>query len=567
MDRNDSKTLIFKPLRRILQLLKLERKEITAIYFFAVLNGLIQLSLPLGIQAIVSFFLAATVSTSMVILIALVVAGVAVSGFLQVNQMNIVEKIQQRIFARFSLEMAWRLPKLDMQALDSYYLPEQVNRFFDIFILQKGISKLLLDIPLASIQIAFGLILLSFYNPIFIVFGLLLLGLLTVILWVTSKRGMATSIRESDYKYEVAAWLEEVARTVRSFKFSRNTLLALKKADKLTTGYINARSAHFRILKWQYGALIIFKVIITAGMLIVGAFLLVTNQLNIGQFIAAEIVILTVLAAVEKFILSLDKVYDILTSVEKLGKVLEKPLEADGGMEYDTRMGGMRIDASNLHFGYSIDRKVLHDIDFSIAPGEKLCVMGEDGSGKSTLIRLLSGAYPHFSGTILVNGLPITSYHTDSLRSHTGILFGQQDIFEGTVLENITLLNKEEVSQQQVMDLAKQIGLNDFLASKKDGLQTHLDPTGKRLSGSVIRKLLLLRALIFHPNLLLLEEPWLGMTNKEAEMIKHYLLKETGDATVLVASNDLDFANKCDKVMKLAQGRLVAFGTPAQVLN
>ena len=142
--------------------------------FFAILSGLIQLSVPLGIQSIIGFVLGAAMVTSIYILILVVVVGVLFTGILQINQMKIIEKIQQKIFTSFAFEFAEIMPQFDLKKIDDYYLPEKVNRFFDTINLQKGISKLLLDVPIASIQVIFGLLLLSFYHPFFIAFGLLL---------------------------------------------------------------------------------------------------------------------------------------------------------------------------------------------------------------------------------------------------------------------------------------------------------------------------------------------------------------------------------------------------------
>lgn len=139
--------------------------------FFAILSGLIQLSLPVGVQAIIGFVLGGTLSASLAVLITVLVAGVLLAGIMQINQMKIIEKIQQRIFVKYAYAFADRIPKLDLKEIDSYYLPELVNRFFDTVSLQKGISKLLLDLPMAMIQILFGLILLPFYHPFFIFFG------------------------------------------------------------------------------------------------------------------------------------------------------------------------------------------------------------------------------------------------------------------------------------------------------------------------------------------------------------------------------------------------------------
>ena len=283
------------PIARLWDLIIVEKKEIVSIYFYAILSGLLQLSVPLGVQAIIGFVLGASMVTSIYVLIIVVVVGVLMVGIMQINQVRIIEKIQQSIFARYAFAFAETIPRFDLKKIDNYYLPEKVNRFFDTLSVQKGLSKLLLDIPTASIQILFGLLLLTLYHPFFIVFGFLLLVILWLILKFTSKKGLATSLQESAYKYEVVAWLEEMARVIKSFKFSQGTHLNLEKTDKNMMGYLSARTAHFGVLLFQYKTLVFFKVAITTAMLTVGTYLLLNQQLNIGEFIAAEIVILTLI--------------------------------------------------------------------------------------------------------------------------------------------------------------------------------------------------------------------------------------------------------------------------------
>lgn len=550
------------PFTRILQVLKLEKQEITSIYFYAILNGLVQLSLPLGIQSIISFVLGGSISTSLIILIILVVLGVLFNGFISVQQMQLIEKVQQQLFVRYSFEYAHKIPRLDLKSVDRYYLPELVNRFFDTISLQKGISKLLLEIPTATIQIIFGMILLSFYHPVFIIFSLILIALVGLILYYTSPRGMATSIQESDYKYKVAGWLEELARVVRSFKFSKGSYLNMRKTDELVTGYLGARTSHFKVLRFQYWTLISFKVLITAAMLIVGSILLINQQLNLGQFVAAEIVILLILNSVEKLILHLDKVYDVLTSVEKLGKITDQPVDEDGKIMFPDRNQGVGIQVQHLEFEYN-QSPVLKDISFEIQPGQKVAVMGADGSGKSTLLRVISGAYTDFKGGILIDNIPLRNYHSDSLRAKTGILLSAQDIFNGTVLENITM-GDQSIEPNEVMVLSEKVGLKDFLEEQHDGFETELDPVGKRLSRSVIQKILLLRALVNEPRLLLLEEPWTGFEKPMEEQIKNYLLHQN-DCTIMVATNDAEFAAKCDVVLYLVDGQLKNNGNDQQI--
>lgn len=545
--------------RKFFALLKLDRKDVSAIYAFAILAGLVQLSLPLGIQTIISFVMAGSISTSIVVLIVLVVAGVFIYGLLQVRQMQIIEKIKQKIFTRYSFEFADRIPKLNIEKLDNYYLPELVNRFFDTISLQKGIEKILLDVPTALIQIVFGIILLSFYHPVFLGFGSALLLLLYVILRNTLPNGFAANMLASEYKYKTASWLEEISRSIKSFKYSRGTSLNVEKADILVTNYLKSRTTYFNILLAQFWSLIGFKVVITAAMLIVGVVLLVDQQINIGQFIAADIVILTVMNSIEKLIVSLDKVYDSFTSIEKLDMVTGAEVEKSGSELISKTGNPLRIRFSDITFTYPDGASVLQNVSFLLNPGEKMCIMGSSGSGKSTALRLLTGAFRNFEGSVLVNDIPIGNYNIGSLRAATGILLSQQDIFQGTLWENITMGNKD-ISIAEITETVKLCGLTSFLESLPDGLDTPLDPTGKRLPMKIRQGVLLARALVGHRKLVLLEDPFHGMEEKNKQEVLAFLKNDT-ESTVIITSTDIEVAKNCDKVLYLNRGIAESFGS------
>jgi ATP-binding cassette subfamily B protein len=546
---NDNRQSLQRSILRIFSIIKLERREIGAIYVYAILFGLLNLTVPLGIQSIINFVLAGSFSTSMVVLITGVVVGVFITGVLQVNQMKLNEKIQQNLFAQYSFEFAYRIPKVDMKSVDGYFMPELVNRFFDVVSLQKGLSKILLDLPIATIQILFGMILLSFYSPVFIVFGLLLLFILWLIIRFTSQRGLETSLEESDYKYKVAGWLQEMARVMKSLKFSQNTGMHIERTDNYLEGYLRARTNHFKILLTQYWSLIVFKVLITLSMLVIGAFLLIGQELNVGQFVAAEIVILTILASIEKFIVTLDKIYDVLTSVEKLGKVIDKPIEKTGTLELDTT-NGIEVDIRQLTFGYNADDPILKNITLTVPQGKMVCLAGKEGVGKSTLLRLITGSFTEYTGQILINGIPIGNYNVDSLRKSTGIYFSQQEIFEGTLWDNIAL-GKCAYSQQELVKICSMVGLGDYLAQLPEGFNTQLDPMGRRLSKSTTHRILFLRAISGKPDLLLLEEPWEGLDPSSRHNMIDFLKTEMKGSTIIVASNDPGFFQEADMVYKI----------------
>ena len=251
------------PLQRFFKLLRIERNDILQIFYYAVFSGLVSLSLPLGIQAIVNLIQGAQISTSWIILVILVTLGVVLVGILNLMQLRIIETIQQRIFIKSSFELSYRFPKIKMQALRNEYPPELANRFFDTLTIQKGLSKVLLDVPTALLQVVFALILLSFYHSLFIVFGIVLLVTVFFVFQYTAKKGLETSLKESKFKYKVAHWIQEIARSIISFKLSGKTNLALTKNDLLAENYLQARESHFRIIRFQYIKMIAFKAIIT----------------------------------------------------------------------------------------------------------------------------------------------------------------------------------------------------------------------------------------------------------------------------------------------------------------
>jgi ABC-type bacteriocin/lantibiotic exporter with double-glycine peptidase domain len=270
-------------------------------------------------------------------------------------------------------------------------------------------------------------------------------------------------------------------------------------------------------------------------MLTLGSYLLINQQLNVGEFVAAEIVIMLVIGAVEKLITSLDSAYDVITGLEKLASVTDSPLDSSGDLELQTREG-VEIEVKNFSFEFEAGKPVLDSLTLHINAGDKIQLTGPAGSGKSIFMRILTGNYPDFKGTLLLNKVPIKNYSLDSLRKHTGILLQAQEIFDGTVWENISLGNKE-VNPSVILETAENLGFADFLNHFPQGFDTEIEPLGKKTPQTIIKKILLLRALCGDKRLLLLENPWNGLDTKLADNLRDYLLKKS-NATVLISTNE-----------------------------
>ncbi len=552
---NQDKPLL-TPWQRFLGILRLEKKDLLQVIYYAVFSGLISLTLPLGIQAIINLIQGAQVSTSWIVLVVLVTLGVIFVGILQLMQMRIIETVQQRIFMRASFEFTYRFPKIKMDELRNYYPPELANRFFDVLTVQKGLAKLLLDVPAAVLQIVFALILLSLYHPFFIAFGILLILLIYVVFKYTIQRGMKTSLIESKKKYIVAHWIQEVARSIMSFKISGKTSLALDKNDKLVNGYLEARESHFKILVLQFIQMIGFKVIVTAGLLIIGGLLVLNQEMNIGQFVAAEIIILLVITSVEKLILGLESFYDVLTSLEKMGQVVDKRIESQEGEEVQIN-NDFKIQLENVSYRVpEREAPILNNITFNINSKSRILIQGESGSGKSSLVRIISGILRPSSGRIFLNDTSLSNLKLNSYRSHLGLSLSDETPFEGSIRENLTL-GDPLISTQQIEEVVSKVGLTNFLKETELGLDTIIYPEGKQMPFTVSKKIILARAILKQPKLLLLEEPLEHFQEEETERIIKYITAPEHPWSLVVVSYNPKWQNNCSEIINLRKGEII----------
>lgn len=547
------------PVKRFLRLLNVDREEILSIYVYALFNGLVGLSLPLGIQAIINLVSGAQTSTSWVVLVVFVVAGVVFSGVLQILQLKITENLQQKIFIRSAFEFAYRIPRMKMEALNNKYAPEVMNKFFDTVSVQKGISKIILDFSSASLQVIFGLILLSLYHSFFIIFSMLLVLVVYLVFKYTAPKGLATSLKESKYKYETAHWLEEIARTMGTFKLAGKTDLPINKTDEIVENYISARKSHFKTLMTQYVNLVMFKIIIVASLLLIGSILVIEEEMNLGQFVAAEIIIILVISSVEKVISIIETIYDVLTSVEKLGSVFDIPLDKEvQTVEDPTNHESLAIELQNVSFQYAGEKRpVLSNIDFRIDQGAKICLSGEDGSGKSVFLQLIAGLFDDYEGNITYNSVSLASWCKQDLHSFMGDNIIREDIFSGTIIENITL-GKSFTGIDEIRAVAEIIGLDSYISKLTKGYETELIPEGKNLPRSVRLKIMLIRSVVGNPKLILLEDHFNRLKKKEKNQFLDYLMQKK--TTVIAVSNDLNVVSKFQSTIVLKNGKILANG-------
>jgi ABC-type bacteriocin/lantibiotic exporter with double-glycine peptidase domain len=427
-------------------------------------------------------------------------------------------------------------------------------------------QKLLIDVPAALLTVLFGLILLTVYSPWFSLFAVVVIFILYMIIRLTGPEGLATSIVESKYKYKAVHWLEEIARAFHAFKYAGDSTLPVERMDDVITGYLKYRKKHFAVLVKQTIALIGFKTFITAAVLIIGATLVQTNRLLLGQFVAAEVVIVTVLAGVEKLMTSLSTVYDVLTSVDKSGHVADLPLEARGGLAPIHAPGaGVAIETRDLRYRYPGAKSPSVDgVSVRIAPGERVAIMGVDGSGRSTLVKLLAGLIDDYDGTIRFDGITLRDLDRPALRARIGQMLSWGDLFDGTIEENISV-GRAHITPLDVREALDDLQLTDEIQHLPQGIQTELTNGARNLPAHLANKLLVAQGIVGRPRLIVLDDFFQNLDASSRSLIIRLLTNRERHWTVIIVSHDPQLLSAFDRVLVVHDGKVLRDGTFQQL--
>jgi ABC-type bacteriocin/lantibiotic exporter with double-glycine peptidase domain len=528
--------MIKTPWKRLSELLKLERREVSQLYIYAIFSGILGLSLPLGIQAVIHFIQAGQISTSWFILILFVIGGVILSGTLQIMQLRITENLQQRIFARYSFDLAYRFPRFKRSLVNDKEPSELMNRFFDVMSLQKGLAKVLLDFTSSSLQITFSLIVLSFYHPFYIAFSLLLVFTLYLVFRPMIRAGFKTSMEESGYKYRTAYWLQEVARADWSFRLTPKGNLPLKRLDAHAQGYLNAREEHFKILWKQYFWMVSLKAVIVAALLGLGGYLVIDQQMNLGQFVAAEVLILLLLTSVEKLIQLLESLYDVFTSLEKLGQVIDIPLafeQADPSENMDNR---------NI-FPVELSNKDENDLTIlKVEEGDKIILRGVDSIQTTGILRQLIDTSIDSNNILLWNKTVPDAQKIATTFDFTGWFEKGSQLVRGTLMENI-IMGRDYINEEQLKLAVATTGLIEFIEKERYGYNFEIFQQFGQFTEEIKEKILITRALIHQPKFLLLSFDQLSMETDELSDILSKIEENYPDTTIVCASEHISLPN------------------------
>ena len=538
------------PLSRLLHLLRPETRDLWMILVFSVVVGLLALASPIAVEALVNTVAFGQYLQPVVVLAAILFTFLAFAGGFRTLITFIVEVLQRRLFIRVVEDLAYRLPRVQQPAFDQAHGPELMNRFFDIVTVQKTISSLLLDGVAILLQTVIGMAVLAFYHPFLLGFDVALLLLIAFIVIGLGRGAVASAVKESKAKYAVAGWLQELARHPTAFKMHSGAGFALDRADQLAIHWLDARRKHFHVVLRQILFVFGLQALAATALLGLGGWLVIQGELTLGQLVAAELIVMLIVGSFAKLGKHMESFYDLLASVDKLGHLFDLPIEPHDKLFHLSDADPAQVQINRVTYRYG-KRAVLQDVELALASGETVAVLGPAGSGKSTLIDLLCGIRQPEAGHLELDGIDLREMRKDSLRDHLGVSRAIE-IFQGSIAENIHL-NRPHLNASDVRDALEAVGLLEELHQLPEGLNTQLQTNGMPLTSSQAFRLMLARAIVGRPRLLLIDGTLDALPDALWPAILQRLTRPKAPWTLLVTTGRPAIAQACGRVVILRE--------------
>jgi putative ABC transport system ATP-binding protein len=526
-----------------------ERKDTVVLFIYAAAIGILSLGVPLSVQVLVNTISFGSLLQPILVLSLVLLCLLVSAAICEVLQYYVVEIMERRLFVRFSLIIIERVTRFKGLVFRNEFIPELSNRFFEMVIVQKTFSYLVLDSIALILKLFIGLILVSLYHPFFFIFSIMLFVFTFLAIFIPFKVGVTRSIKTCSAKHSVFIWLETIAQHPNVFRSKKGMKWGVMKGDSIIHYYLEARKEHFTVVLAQKIAFITIGAIGTALLLAVGGYLITIKQLTIGQLVAAEIILGGIFLAIAKTDKILVNYYDLAASLAKLDTLLNLPVEDISGDVFDVE-NGVDILIDSLEWRSPDDPQDYYGLSVKIQGGEKVAILGESGSGKSYVSDILYGLLTDYKGRIYFSGQNIRNISKQSLRSHVMLLKGIS-LFKGTIFENV-VTGSENIGTEVVRSVLQKVGLYRFVEDLPQGLDTVVWNESPLLSSGQKIQLMIARAMFERPEVLILD----GVLNMvDDNLLQNVLLpalvNTDNTSTVIVMTSRRWIAEKFNRFLTI----------------
>ena len=314
----------------------------------------------------------------------------------------------------------------------------------------------------------------------------------------------------------------------------------------------------------------LIRTTITTALLWFGAWLVIKNELTIGQLVAFNMLLGNVISPFQRLIVLWNELQEILIAIERINDVIDTDLEEDLQDSHRSSLPPLRgqIRFDNVTFRYHPESKVntLENLSFAVQPGQTVALVGRSGSGKTTIAKLLLGLYQPTEGKIYIDGYDLANISLRSLREQVGVVDQDTFLFGGTIRENISI-SQPHAELEAIIAAAQQAGAHEFIKDFPLAYETQIGEGGGMLSGGQKQRIAIARALLGNPPLLILDEATSSLDAESERIIQTNLNQILYNRTTLVIAHRLSTVRNADLILVLDRGVVVERGTHEELMT
>ncbi|OLC81505.1 MAG: hypothetical protein AUI96_01670 [Nitrospirae bacterium 13_1_40CM_3_62_11] len=512
---------------------RLEKRILGLFLSYALAIALFSLIIPLTVQELINTF-AFAIQPIMIITLAsiMMVILLCVAAF-RALQVYAEEILEQRIFARLALALSQQLPRFREQG----FRPRYVNYFLETVLMQRALSTLLVDLLNVVVGGLVGMTILVFYHPYFLGFNAFLLAGFAAVVLMLGHGGLRTTLRISEAKYDAFHWMQEIAYNLLHFT------------------YLAARRERFNVVIRQFLGSVGFQAVGHSGLILTAGWLVAIGQLTLGQFVAAEVIVGTLLLNFDSVVKRMYVVWYFFTALAELDFLFSLPKDMEPGKLAvplpDPTVHGVRLTCKDVTFSYLGSATVFENFNLEVVPGEKVAIFSATSTGKTTLARVLAGLYHPTSGVIRYNGVDLRDLDMDSLNACRGLMLDSQlTLFEGTLEENITM-GRSSIPYEDLRWALRFVDMEDEVDALPLGLKTPVRAKGTRFTTNQIMRILVARAIVIRPQILIFDGTLHSVPPSTRETLLRRLCSKEEPWSVIFVSNDPTLTAHVDRRLAL----------------
>ncbi len=531
---------------RLISILAPEQSFYWLALIYGIAISLLSLATPVSVQILINSVINTGLTAPLVVISTVLFILLLCYGILNALRIHLVDVFGRRFYARMVSEISLRT----IYALNPYFedgsQTSLFNRYFDIIIVIKVVPYLLVGGFTIIMQAIVGFVLVSFYHPYFLAFNMFIIGLLALVWVIWGRRAMHSAVELSHSKHETAAWLENIGDSNGFYNAENLIEEALKQTENFTAHYMKKHIRHFRMHFSQSISLFVIYAFGSAVLLGLGGWLVLQSQLNIGQLVAAELILSIVFYSIAQFGVYLTYFYDLCGAIDELSLFYAVKAE-------DSTNDSPRPESSEIVFHNVVGKEWNQDVmlDFQIPADSRVIVQTQSRPAEQLLLDILKGNVDDFGGFFSVGGLDSFAMNKYALRREVAVLDRPRIV--SISIRNYLSLCAEEVRPEQILEAIEAVGLEQRMAELDDNIDTTLAVSGWPLNVMEVMQLKLAAAILSQPRIIVLGDIYDILPENVLSNALDFL-RRTSAPTVLYMtshSHECDF----DYIMRLRAGK------------